>query len=402
MSTPVPLLRYSLAFCTLALLFCSCINLNAPDDGDGSDPGTRSRFNNVSASNLPAGLSGSSTSAESADLDGDGDIDLAVALRSSTNKVLFNDGSGSFGVQSLVSPIFDSRDIIISDFNDDNFPDLFFANNSTQSSELYLNNSGEGSFSNLSNRIPVTGPFTSAAAEDIDGDNITDLLIGNDGQNQLLQNTGNAFFNSQTVRRLPRISDPSQDVAIGDLTTDGLLDIVVANTNGNKILVNTGSGFFNDQSNRYPYINQAEESRDVELVDIDDDGDFDIYVANSNLQGGANPQDRLLINDGSGFFSDATSDRLPTLAGSNFDAEFADLDGDGHLDIAIGNYLGGLAILINNGNTVFTNETDSWVPESFAPRTMDLEIADFNADSLPDIYVSVRDGADQLLLQKSQ
>lgn len=401
MSSPVPFMRHNLIFCTLALLLSSCINLNAPDEDDDSAPGSKSRFNNVSASNLPDSLTGSSTSAQSADLDGDGDIDLAVALRSSANKVLLNDGSATFGLQSLVSPKLDSRDVVVANFNNDSYADLFFANNSTHSSELYLNN-GAGAFSNLSNRIPLAGAFTSAAAEDIDGDNITDLLIGNNGQNQLLQNNGTGFFNSQTLLRLPRISDPSQEVAIGDLTADGLVDIVVANTTGNKILVNTGSGFFSDQSHRYSYINQPEESRDVELVDIDNDGDLDIYVANSNLQGGANPQDRLLVNDGSGFFSDVTANKLPTLAGSNFDAEFTDFDNDGDLDIAIGNYLGGLAILINNGNTAFTNETDNWLPENFAPKTLDLEIADFNADSRPDIYLSVRDGADQLLLGKSQ
>lgn len=397
----------NLILITLAgLLLASCnLNLNADDDdnGNGTDPDTTSKFTNVSGSNLPSSLGGTTTSARAADLDGDGDLDLALALSLEANKVLFNNGDGSFTAQNFSSQGFDTRDLVVADFNDDNFPDLFFTNNSSQTSELYTNN-GQGAFSDISNRIPVAGSFFAADVRDIDGDNSFDLdiLVGNVGQNRLLMNNGNAFFTEQSAQRLPQLSDVTQDVVFGDITGDGLTDIVVANEGGNVILVNTGAGFFSNQSNRYVYSNQIEESRDVELVDVDGDGDLDIYVGNSNFRDGANAQDRLLINDGSGFFSNGTADRLPTLNTTTFDAEFADMDGDNDPDLLVGNYYGGIRIFLNNGSGFFTEETSNWFLGDFEPAVMDLEIADYNSDGLLDIYLSVREGNDQLLLRKAQ
>ena len=79
--------------------------------------------------------------------------------------------------------------------------DLFFSSEQNQTSKFALNNNS-GTFSDLSNRIPVSGNFTSAQALDIDGDGSIDLFIGNRGQNMLLTNSGNAFFSNQTSQSL--------------------------------------------------------------------------------------------------------------------------------------------------------------------------------------------------------
>lgn len=401
--------RYIIFLSVLGFLTSSCnLNLNAPDNenGNGSDPDTTSKFQNVSSSNLPSNLSGATSDATAADIDNDGDLDLIQAIQFEPNRLLINNGSGNFSIQQLASLNFDSRDVIAGHFDSDSnidqsdYIDIFIANNSTQTSEYYLNDD-DGTFSELNNRISITGSFTSAATEDTDGDGATDILIGSNGQNRLLQNNGNGFFNNQTTR-LPQLSNATHDVAFGDLTSNNLPDIAVANGGTNKILINNGAGFYTDQSNRYSFTNEIEESRDIELADVDRDGDLDIYLGNSNFQEGANPQDRLLINDGEGFFSDQTTDRLPVLTANTFDAELADLDNDGNPDLIVGNYNGGIRVLTNNGSGFYTDQTDRWIPEDFTPPVMDLEIADFNGDGLPDMYISVREGSDQLLIQQEQ
>lgn len=400
-------MKYRLVIATIIIgIFTgSCdLNLNAPDNGNnGSNPDTTSLYRNATSSHLADQLTGTSAKAKAGDLDNDGDLEIVVASELEANKVLINNGSGEFTDESssrLPAQQYDSQDLIIADLNNDGNQDLFFVGDQNETNELYIND-GRGSFSDLTNRIPFSGTSTSVAANDVDGDGTTDILIGNLGQNVLLMNSGNAFFNNQTNERLPQISDGTRDIVFGDITGNNLRDIIIGNEDVNRIWINTGSGFFTDQTtNRIPFINDLEETYDVDIADIDGDGDRDLYFGNTGFQNEANPQDRILINDGQGFFSDQTSDRLPTITTNTFDAEFADIDIDDDLDLIVGDYDGGIRILINDGDGFFSDQSNNWIPDDFTPRVMDLEIADFNNDELADIYTSVRDGQDQLLLQR--
>lgn len=388
---------------TLFLYGCGW-NLNAPDDGKGSDPDTTANFRNVTENSLPDNQQATTPTARAADIDGDGDLDLVLAVAFARNRILINNGDATFSDEStsrLPAQSYDSQDVAVADLNSDGNLDLFFVGNQNQTNELYINNS-RGVFSDLSNRIPVSGNSTSVEALDIDGDGSVDLLMGNIGQNIMLMNSGNAFFNNQTLQRLPQISDPTRDLTFADVTGDNLRDIIVGNENANRLHINTGSGFFTDQtSNRLTFPAGIEETEDVNVADVDGDGDRDIYFGNTGFREGSNPQDRLLINNGNGFFSDATTDRLPAITTNTLDAEFADLDGDQDLDIIVGNYNGGVRVLINNGNGFYSDESAAWIPENFTPLVMDLEIADFNNDGLTDIFIAVEEGRNQLLLQKN-
>jgi hypothetical protein len=67
------------------------------------------------------------------------------------------------------------------------------------------------------------------------------------------------------------------------------------------------------------------------LFDADGDGDLDVFIGNQPTQ------NRLFLNDGRGFFTDVTSTHLP---GDNFattHAVAADADGDGDLDLFVAN-----------------------------------------------------------------
>ncbi len=380
-------------------------NLNAPDGGNGgSEPGDETPyFNNVSSSNLPDESNFQSNAAKAVDINKDNNLDLVLAIGLQQNKVLINNGNGLFNDESsdrLATRNLNSQDIAIADFNTDGNIDLFFPSEQNQSSGLAINNSS-GTFSDLSNRIPVAGNFTAAVPLDFDNDGTIDLFIGNRGQNILLENSGNAFFNNQTTQRLPQILDTTYDITVGDITGNNMPDLLAANEGPNLILINTGSGFFSNQSgNRIPYIDAVEESHHVSLADVDNDGDLDIYYGNTGFQENSNPQDRLLINNGQGSFSDQTSDRLPAITTNTFDVELKDLDNDGDLDLVVGNYNGGLRILLNNGNGYFTDQSDDWLPNNLTPLVKDIEVADFNGDGLLDIYIAIRSGQDQLLLQQ--
>ncbi|MEE8147905.1 MAG: VCBS repeat-containing protein, partial [Longimicrobiales bacterium] len=69
---------------------------------------------------------------------------------------------------------------------------------------------------------------------------------------------------------------------------------------------------------------------DVQLTDFDGDWDLDFLGINRGTNGGVNHY--LMLNDGTGTFSDA-SNLLPTTSASVYEAEVSDLDGDRDTDI---------------------------------------------------------------------
>ena len=389
----------------------SCWIEAAEDSPNGPGEPDPIPYENVSSSNLPTGsLSGSSMNALAVDIEQDGDLDLVIASQGS-NKILLNNGSGEFSILSnsiLDRFNFNSQDVAVADFNGDSRFDLFFGNaadqTTSQTNEFYLN-LGNVSFSNDLGQIPVTGISNSSLARDLNRDGFIDILIGNSGQNILLINNGNARFFDQTGQRLPSRFDLTRDIEVGDITGNGFPDIIVANENDdNRVLANNGSGIYLDQTgSRLPVISAIEETREVELADVDGDGDLDIYYSNVRIfESGADPQDRLLINNGQGVFSDVTSSQLPQKTSNTFDTDFLDIDSDGDLDILTGNFNGGVQVFLNNGAGTFTDDTENWLPEGLNPRVVDFEVADYNGDQLPDIYIAVFDGADILLLRKDQ
>lgn len=354
-------------------------------------------FKNVSSVQLPAGLSGNTLKICSADFDKDGADDLVLAIQSHPNLVLINNGNGSFPAEAAIilsARPYNSKAVSIADFNGDTYPDIVFASAGTHAHELYINNS-DGSFSDLSNRIPIAGNATSVIAADVNNNGINDIIFGTLLQNAVLINNGNSLFTNESTRRIPPRQTPTRDIGFADMNGDGFGDLIFANDYVNRLLINNGSGFFADQTEgRIPFTGVIYETRTVEAEDVNGDGNLDIFFANAGTQ-----KVQLLINSGQGIFSDQTQERLPTLASNKRAVDFADLDNDGDADIIIGSD-DGLNILINDGSGHFTNETESWIPENFSPFVNDIEVNDFNADNRPDMYIAVRKGMDQLLLQK--
>lgn len=398
--------QYSLLIACLIIVpitSCNLNNANDPDNGDRQDPAT-TKFKNVTATHLPREVRTNNVNDVAvSDLDGDNAPDLVLAVENRNNQLLFNEGNGTFTLPAEQSSEkgFDSEQVTITDFNNDTKPDLFFANDQDRVNELYLNQ-GNGRFLDASGRIPVTGRSLSAIHIDLFDDGDQDIIIGNNGQNTLITNNGNGYF-SAVPELLPNNSGVSHDLAAGDINGDGMPDLVLGNEISTKILINVGPDFFSNQTTeRLPLIGDIEETRDVELADLNNDQALDIYFANVGFEPGSDATNRLLLNDGSGVFSDSTNTHLPPLNSNTTAAEIKDLNGDDAPDIITGSYNGGLNILINDGNAQFTVKTGSWIPDEVQSGVQDLVAADLNDDYRPDLYVCRRgEASDLLLLQKT-
>jgi hypothetical protein len=136
---------------------------------------------------------------------------------------------------------------------------------------------------------------------------------------------------------------------------------VIANLGPEELYLNDGAGFFTDASAQLPpppsFLQGI--SSEARFVDVDGDGDLDILVANENpFAPGAldGGQDRLYINDGSGHFTDQTAARLPLINDQTGGFATGDLEGDGDTDVIVLNR-GQDRVFVNDGNGVFADQT---------------------------------------------
>ena len=244
-------------------------------------------------------------------------------------------------------------------------------------------------------RLPIFNEYSSQVAiADVDGDGDLDLCFANgrgfssaslQERVRLLINDGNAFFVDESAARLGNLIGYGRDVEFGDVDGDGDLDLAVANDflTPQKLLINDGTGFFTDESAaRIPQF--AMSSSHCSFGDVDDDGDLDLWYTRGGSSRFGSGQAQLWINDGSGFYSDQTAQRLPQqLVSAPMDCIFGDLDGDLDLDMIEGHRSGNSKLYINEGG-FFTDTTAGNLPPD--SNTYSYDLGDLDGDGDLDVF----------------
>ncbi len=362
--------------------------------------------------NIPLGATSiNSMDVESADIDNDGDLDLIIAGEYTRNLLFFNDGSGVFTEdptrlfpEKNTNDGFageDSEDIALADFDLDGDLDILFVSEDTDFHEL-LTNDGTGLFTFVDFDFQ-TSNGNAVAVLDLNNDNYPDIIIGNTGQNHVYINDHDLTFTLEN-NRWPVNTEGTQDLKLIDLDNDGDLDIIEGIDLGtNNILINNG-GFFTEENNRLPATGLTLETRKISLGDINNDGAPDIFVSTVNFIGTANFQNRMYLNDGTGFFTDVTNTQLPEYAANTLDAVFYDYDMDGDVDLIttdFQNNAGNYHVFDNDGLGNFNENNDSTIESFYFYQGVSLYLADFNNDGYDDLYFGNFQENDALLFYNS-
>ena len=172
-------------------------------------------------------------------------------------------------------------------------------------------------------------------------------------------------------------------VSVMDYNGDGFDDLFIARQNDrtNLLYRNNGDGTFEDvsQSSGIGSVANANQST---WADIDNDGDLDFYLG--TMEGEMN---RLFRNKGDGTFEDITAFSRTGIIAATVSANWADINGDGLVDLFLSVLTEDNKLFINNGNGSFRDATaESGL--GFYRLSMGAVFLDYDNDGDQDLYVS--------------
>jgi hypothetical protein len=287
-----------------------------------------------------------------ADFDNDGDIDIFVPNAEGVADQLYvNTGSGAYIDRAAEFGVADLKAHQVGlwfDYNGDHRLDLVTAGDCQASEDeecvssltLYRQTI-EGAFEDVSDQagelaFPDSGHFGGMAAGDINGDEYLDLVVCSwTTQNRLFLNNGDGTFADITASIGAEVlGSGAWQPLFHDFNDDNLLDLYLASDLiPDKLLINTGATTFTDQAAAAGTNGDLNEMG-IAPGDFDNDGDIDLFIANSNSS------NRLYRNESVGGFAAFTNiaaDLDMDRTGWAWGCTFLDADNNGRFDLAITN-----------------------------------------------------------------
>jgi hypothetical protein len=286
----------------------------------------------------------------------------------------------SFHGVAAADPDNDGRqDFMIAPYYQPGVPIMLFHNRGNWQFEL----SQQNYFQNLLgfNASSDWGSETIIVA-DLTGDGLNDIYIPfythkEPYQSIFLRNSGNGFVEEAMARGLgiPNLNidlRPEGAQAV-DIDSDGDLDIYVAH----HLLINDGAGYFTDAREAYGLMQVFDEG--AAYIDYDNDGLLDLYLRTWDID------KQLWHNTGSGFVNTSVSSGLACLSQNLiyfWGDSWADFDHDGDLDLLYvhDNWTPKYKLFLNNGDGTFSL---GYTGEQLIHLST---TADFDADGDEDVF----------------
>jgi hypothetical protein len=259
--------------------------------------------------------------------------------------------------------------------------------------------------------IQTEGKTSILAAADFNADGRMDVVLTRDKfmsaetfKIEILLNDGNGSFRVGTSEVFDGPITKSQfpgQLLVDDFNGDGRPDIFIADSGQdanpfpgyqNQLVLSSPGGKLIDATGNLPQQNDF--SHSAASADIDGDGDVDLFVGNTYGQNDIRPY--ILLNDGTGVFS-IDRYRIPGKftnfsIGKYTSSRFVDVNGDGFSDLILGadSNTPSSAVLLNDGTGYFSELPNAIPTKPWENDDINLfiEPQDFDNNGLPDLIMS--------------
>jgi enediyne biosynthesis protein E4 len=339
--------------------------------------------------------------------------------------IRFRHSSGAYGKKYLPETM--GSGVCVIDYDGDGWQDILFVNSmdwpehktSVSTPALYHNNH-DGTFTDVTRTSGFAKEMygLGCAVGDFDNDGRDDIYITALGGNYLFRNLGGGHFADVTAKA--HVKDPGFSTAAVwfDYDNDGKLDLFVSHyidwsestdqfctlDGKNKsyctpelykgqsatLFHNLGHGLFEDVTKKAGLFDPSSKSLGVALIDYDDDGWMDLFVANDTQP------NKLYRNNHNGTFTEsafasgvAFSDAGKARAGMGADA--TDYDHSGRPGLVIGNFTNeSMSLYHNDGSGLFTDKSIASGIQGPSAKSLTFStfFFDYDLDGLPDIFAA--------------
>ncbi len=354
-----------------------------------------------------------------ADVNNDGLLDLYVCRNAASNFLYINQGDGTFEEEGEERGLDLADGSVVgafADYDRDGWLDVLVVTNQVEGNEpngradRLFHNKGNGYFEETTQKAGIHGESFGHAGVwfDYDADQWPDLYIANDfaGHDYLYRNNRDGTFTNVLDVAAPHTPYSSMGADVADVNNDGLFDLLVADmattthekhnrglaasrgdilTTGTKegvapqymrnmLLLNSGGATFREAA-CWAGLDATDWTWSLRFEDFDNDGWVDLHVTNgmvreannsdllSNMMRALSDMQRIAVikrspplkesnlayrnKAGEGFEAVTKKWGLDEV-GVSFGATTADFDNDGDLDIAYLNFEGGLSVYRND------------------------------------------------------
>lgn len=247
----------------------------------------------------------------------------------------------------------------------------------------------------------ISGNGKAFVTQDFNGDGLEDLFVGGGVgiSARLYFQSQSGSFNKVDSSAFVNTRDSEDSDAIAfDANGDGFMDLYVSSGGvfdftesdsrlADRLYLNDGEGKFTLSFNALPADNFA--TGTVVAFDFNQDQALDLFVGGRVVPGQypLSPGSKLLINDGSGKFSDQTSSMAPEFMelGMVTDAEVVDLDQDGSIELVVVGEAMPIKVFGIQSATILDKSSDFFDHQEVGFWN-NLTIDDFNGDGKMDIF----------------